>query len=449
MLAPPVRLAGLLGIVSALATFLLALCLLRGGGAGGRFLSGDVLGVHFAILTSFVALTTAWLSRDRTGRARTETEADLRRGRCSEAARQCLVGGTLMSLLAREPALSWIGAEIACGAACGLVALGRTDGARQAARKLALGWALGLALALFGTVLLTLVVSPSAGSGGWEALRSAAPRAERGTLTIGACFLVVGYGIVASLVPGCAWLAEIAAEEQPLAAALVLCVLPNVGLVAILRLRAVMEATPTAISLGPVLIGLGLASLLLSAAPLGGRRDGARLLIAPTIGAVIGGRGVAAFAFGLGGAGATLAGLMQMTLLTLSGVAVMQCLSLCGARARSGLLQTDKRVGLSLLAGLLGLTGLPPLGVFGSVFLIAVATAGRAWLLALPLSVGLAALAAALLMDARAIVRDEPSPLVRTRVPLSVLAPIWLELAITLVLSLATPLAVFGWMGAL
>ncbi|MBO0712007.1 MAG: hypothetical protein J2P47_12090 [Acetobacteraceae bacterium] len=446
--APPVRLAGSLGISSALATFLLTLCLVRGSG-GGPLLSGDALGVHFAILTSFVALTTAWLRPERVPRAHDVAPADLRRGRFSEAARHCLVGGTLLSLLAREPALSWTGAEIACGAACGLFALGPTDGGRQAARRLALGHALGLALALFGTVLLTLAVAPGPGSGGWEALRSAAPHAERGTLTIGACFLVVGYGIVATLVPPCAWLADSAADEQPLAAALVLCVLPNVGLVAILRLRAVMAANATAISLGPPLIALGLASLLLSAGGLWGRREGAGLLIAPTTAAVIGGRGVAALAFGLGGAGAALAGLMQMTLLTLSGVAVLQCLSLCAPRAGSGLLQTDERVGLSLLAGVFGLTGLPPLGVFASVFLIAVATAREAWLLALPLAVGLAALGGALLMDAGAIVRDEPSPPVRTRVPLSVLAPIWLELAITLVLSLAMPHAVADWLRAL
>lgn len=447
--APGGRLTGLVGRIGALATFLLAVCLARGGEAGGPLPSGEALGVHFAILTSFVALTTSWLGPDRMLRAEPGTLGALGRGRFSEAARNGLLGGTLLSVLAREPTLGWIGALIACGAACGLVALGRTEGSRQAARRLALGYGLGLAFALCGTVLLGLAVSSGVGSSGWEALRSAGPRAEPGTLTIAACFLLVGYGVVATLVPASAWLADRAAAEQPLAAALVLCVLPNLGLVAILRLRAVIAASPAAMEFGPALIALGLGSLLLSAASVWARREGEAVAVAPTIGAIIGGRGVAALAFGLGGAAATRAGLLQLTLLTLAGVAVLQCLSLSVPRSGGGLLETDRRVGLSLLAAVFGLSGLPPFGVFTSAFLIVLAASRETWLLALPLALGLAVLARALLMDAETLVHGEPSPPIRTRVPLGLLAPIWLALALTLFLGLAMPAAVSGWMGAL
>jgi hydrogenase-4 component F len=87
------------------------------------------------------------------------------------------------------------------------------------------------------------------------------------------------------------------------------------------------------------------------------------------------------------------------------------------------------------LAGVAALAGLPPFGLFASSFLVLMATAAVAPWLALPLGLGMIALAWALLGKAE-----------KTRAAgLVALAPAWVLLAVTVWLGIAMPEPVAGW----
>src|SRR5260370_29112942 len=185
-----------------------------------------------------------------------------------------------------------------------------------------------------------------------------------------------------------AWMPDAHAEgPTPVSAVLAGSIL-NVALLVILRLRGLVAANYEAIAPGPPIMALGLISVLLAAFSLWRRRDVKRLFAFSSIEQ----SGVAAFAFGLGGAGAMFAGLLHMTLHTLTKAAIFQCVGracqLKGSQKFAeigGLVTRHRLLGLTLAAGIVAVAGMPPFGLFTSEFLIVVETVRRLPLAAVPL----------------------------------------------------------------
>jgi hydrogenase-4 component F len=127
--------------------------------------------------------------------------------------------------------------------------------------------------------------------------------------------------------------------------------------------------------------------------------------------------GIIVFAFGMGGPIANFAGLLHMTMhsLTKSGIfyAVGLISQIKGTQRIAdirGLSASNPALGWGLLAGVAAIAGLPPFGIFTSEFLIVTSTFAREPLLAIVLVFGLIVAFGALLLRVTEIVFGEPSP---------------------------------------
>ncbi len=371
---------------------------------------GAALPALLALLTAFVAMTTSWLGWRDVHAALAARRLNRRSTRHHHVAFQTLLGATLLAVLSDSPAVTWLGTTIAVAAAAGMIAAVRTTEAQRAASQLLLLCGIGLILALFGTLLQYQAVGPDARSGQW------------GVSQLAVICLVLGYGGIAGLVPLHSWLPDAVTEGTSQGATLIGTLLANVPLLVFLRLRSAMADGPDT-PIVPYVV-LGLATLLLAACCLATRPDmWRRLTFAGT--ALI---GVVVFAFGLGSSAATFGGLLLMTMVTLVRASAFQCLEAAPTRAAIW----------TRTASDLGLAGLLLL----ALFLIVGATADyQPWLL-LPLGAGVLLTAGSLLVGrpASGVARDAIRP-----ANLLELAPVWLQLALVVLLAVAIPGPVVGW----
>jgi hydrogenase-4 component F len=125
--------------------------------------------------------------------------------------------------------------------------------------------------------------------------------------------------------------------------------------------------------------------------------------------------GIVVFAFGLGGPLANFAGLLHMVMhsLTKSAIffAVGHVAQIKGTQRLSairGLTETHPALGWGLLAGVVAITGLPPMGIFMSEFLIVSSTFATHPLLAIPLVFGLLVAFGALLLRLTGVAFGQP-----------------------------------------
>jgi hydrogenase-4 component F len=125
--------------------------------------------------------------------------------------------------------------------------------------------------------------------------------------------------------------------------------------------------------------------------------------------------GIIAFAFGLGGVLANFAGLLHMTMHSLTKSAIFFCVGhvaqVKGTQRIAdirGLTETHPVLGWTLILGVVAIAGLPPSGVFMSEFLIVTSTFARAPLLAVVLAIGLVVAFGALIWRAQGVAFGEP-----------------------------------------
>src|SRR5690349_22019373 len=160
-----------------------------------------------------------------------------------------------------------------------------------------------------------------------------------------------------------------------------------------------MSANPAALAPGPLMVSLGLLSVVFASFMLYRRQDIKRLFAYSSIEHM----GIITFAFGMGGPLANFAGLLHMTMhsLTKSAIffAVGHVAQVKGTQRIAdigGLTETNPVLGWGLVLGVVAIAGLPPLGIFMSEFLVVTSTFARApWLavlLVLAILIGLAAL---------------------------------------------------------
>jgi hydrogenase-4 component F len=235
----------------------------------------------------------------------------------------------------------------------------------------------------------------------WTNLLRLAPQFDPSLLNIAFIFLLLGYGTKVGLAPLHAWLPDAHAEGPTPISAVLSGLLLNVALYALLRFKLLLAANAGAIAPGPLMIALGLLSVVFAAFMLYRRRDIKRLFAYSSIEHM----GIIVFAFGMAGPVGNFAGLLHMTMhsLTKSAIffAVGHVAQVKGTQRMSeigGLTQSHPVLGWTLVAGTAAIIGLPPFGVFTSEFLVISSSFVRMPALALLLVFGLLVAFGALLL---------------------------------------------------
>jgi hydrogenase-4 component F len=328
---------------------------------------------------------------------------------------QVLMFAMNLALVTNNIGVMWVGIELATLTTVLMVGIYRTHEALEAAWKYFILGSVGIALALFGTILIYMAAAPTIGGGPnamvWTDLVAHAASFDPALLNLAFVFLLLGYGTKVGLVPLHAWLPDAHAEGPTPISAVLSGLLLNVALYALLRFKMLLAANPDALAPGPLMISMGLVSLLFAAFMLYRRRDIKRMFAYSSIEHM----GIVTFAFGMGGPLANFAGLLHMTLhsLTKSAIffAVGDIAQVKGTQKIAdidGLTTTNPVLGWGLVFGVVAIAGLPPLGIFTSEFLVVSSTFAREPLLALPLVVGLLVAIGALFLRLNSIAFGEP-----------------------------------------
>ncbi|MEQ1930506.1 MAG: hydrogenase 4 subunit F [Parvularculaceae bacterium] len=416
-LLPGNRVAAFVNIVASLATFGAALAILLGDRPEpGRYLFIDDLNIVFIVLNTFVGLTTSVFSAGYITHELETGRLSPLRLRFYHGMYQLMMFGMNLALISSSIGLMWVAVELATLSTVVMVGLYLTPEALEAAWKYFILGSVGIAFALFGTILVYLAAQPVVGEG-YDAmvitkLMERAAEFDPALLNVAFVFLMLGYGTKVGLAPMHAWLPDAHAEGPTPISAVLSGLLLNVALYAVLRFKMLMAANPAAISPGPLMVSLGLLSLIFAAFMLYRRRDIKRLFAYSSIEHM----GIIVFAFGMGGPIANFAGLLHMAMhsLTKSGIFYMVGLisQIKGSQRIAdirGLTQSHPLLGWGLLIGVAAIAGLPPFGIFMSEFLITTSTFARAPLLALLFVFGLIVAFGALMLRVIEMSFGEPS----------------------------------------
>jgi hydrogenase-4 component F len=321
-----------------------------------------------------------------------------------------------LGLTANNIGLMWVAIELATLTTVLMVGIYRTEAAIEAAWKYFILGSVGIALALFGTILVYMAARPVLGEGHdamvWTTLIEQAGGLSPELLNVAFVFLMLGYGTKVGLAPLHAWLPDAHAEGPTPISAVLSGLLLNVALYALLRFKMLMTANPAAVAPGPLMVALGLLSLIFAGFMLYRRRDIKRLFAYSSIEHM----GLITFAFGMGGPLANFAGLLHMTMHSLTKSAIFFAVGHV-AQAKGtqrigeirGLTESHPVLGWGLVLGVLAIAGLPPLGIFMSEFLIVTSTFARAPLLAILLVVGLLVAFGALMLRLNEVAFGEPT----------------------------------------
>src|SRR6476620_1855534 len=318
VLLPGYWLSARLNVLTALATLLAALSLLVHRPPPGVYLFVDDLNIVFVVLSTFVGFTTSVFSASYIGHELEIGRLTPRYLRFYHAMYQTLMFAMNLGLLANNIGLMWVAIELATLTTVLMVGIYRTHEAIEAAWKYFILGSVGIALALFGTILVYMAARPVIGEGLdamiWTTLVQHAARFDPALLNVAFVFLLLGYGTKVGLAPLHAWLPDAHAEGPTPISAVLSGLLLNVALYALLRFKMLLAGQPAALNPGPIMIVMGLVSLIFAALMLYQRRDIKRFFAYSSIEHM----GLMVFAFGMGGPLANFAGLLHMAMHSLT-----------------------------------------------------------------------------------------------------------------------------------
>jgi hydrogenase-4 component F len=410
----------------------------------------DELNIVFIALNAFVGFTTSVFSAGYIGH-------ELETGRLTpaylrfyHALYQVMMFGMNLALIANNIGLMWVAIELATLTTVVMVGIYRTHEAIEAAWKYFILGSVGIALALFGTILVYMAAQPIVGEGMngmvWSVLMRHAQAFDAAFLNVAFVFLLLGYGTKVGLAPLHAWLPDAHAEGPTPISAVLSGLLLNVALYAVLRFKLLLAANPEAIAPGPLMALMGLVSLIFAAFMLYRRRDIKRLFAYSSIEHM----GIIAFAFGMGGALANFAGLLHMTMHSLTKSAIFYSVGhvaqVKGTQKIAdirGLTESHPLLGWTLILGVVAIVGLPPSGVFMSEFLVISSTFAREPILALLFVFGLLVAFGALIWRMQGITFGEP---VGPREPVKAsYLPVFAHLALVFTAGIYLPPPLVAW----
>ncbi|WP_114913098.1 hydrogenase 4 subunit F [Acidibrevibacterium fodinaquatile] len=439
-----------LNILASFVVLLFAMLLFGSRPPVDDLLLADDLNVVFIALNAFVGFTTSTFSASYIGH-------ELETGRLTpgylrfyHVMFQLMMFGMDLALTANNIGLMWVAIELATLSTIMMVGIYRTHEALEAAWKYFILGSVGIALALFGTILVYLAAVSTIGEGvgamAWTNLLRHAATLDPSLLNIAFVFLLLGYGTKVGLAPMHAWLPDAHAEGPTPVSAVLSGLLLNVALYAVLRFKMIVAANPGTIAVGPLMITLGLGSLIFAAFMLYRRRDIKRMFAYSSIEHM----GIIVFAFGMGGPLGNFAGLLQMTMHSLTKSAIFfsvgHVAQVKGTQKIAdirGLTTSHPLLGWTLIAGVVAIAGLPPFGVFMSEFLVVTSAFAQEPALAALAAFGLLVAFGALLLRMSSIAFGQPTGSM-TPVRASYV-PIFAHLSLVLIAGLYMPGAMVAW----
>ena len=452
-LIPSYRLGAFLNVLASALTFLAGASLLFEPQFRSDILILDDFNVYLVTLTTFVAFTTSIFSASYIGHEIETGRLTPQFLRFYHALYQAMIGAMNVALVANNVGLLWVGLEVATLTTVMMVGIYRTPEAVEAAWKYFILGSVGIALAFFGTILVYLCAQEVLGEGlpamAWDTMVYSASAFDPKLLSLAFIFLLVGYGTKVGLAPFHAWLPDAHAEGPTPISAVLSGLLLNVALYALLRFKMILAANAGTINVGLVLIVLGLVSLIFAGFMLYRRRDIKRLFAYSSIEHM----GIITFAFGMGGPLANFAGLLHMTMhsLTKSAIffAVGHIAQVKGTQRIAdirGLSTSHPTLAVGLALGVIAIAGLPPFGVFTSEFMLVSSSFARQPLLAVVLVFGLIIAFGALVLRLQDVLFGEASgPPGKVKASY---APLFLHLALVLIAGLWLPEPVVRWFRA-
>lgn len=342
--------------------------------AGGGWLRADALSMVFLVATAFLYATTAIFAGGYLHLA--QGPAGRLYSRRFYAGLNLFCWSLVAAPLVNGLALLWVMIEITTVVSALLVAIEDTEGATEAAWKYVLLASLGLGIALLATIIMyyagTTVFGSSYGLSFGKVLSGAA-HFSPGAVRVAFVLAVLGFGTKMGLVPVHTWLPDTHSEAPTPVSALLSGSLLATSFYAILRFYQIAVRT-----LGPTfprdtLLVFGVASLLLAALYMLSQRDLKRLLAYSSVEHM----GIMAIGMSFGAPIAIVGVLLHVIAhATAKGTAFYGAGSVIRKFATKDLAAIRGGIGILpwsgplLLASVLGLSAMPPSGIFRSEFLI-------------------------------------------------------------------------------
>lgn len=414
----------------------------------------DSFNVFLVTLTAFVAFTTALFSRPYMRIEKEHGRLNDARLRLYHSSYQVFIGMMVLALTTNNMGILWVSMEGATLATVLLVSLYRTPASLEAAWKYFILCGVGIAQALFGTILLYFAAEKLLGSGGtallWTHLNAVKTQLEPTVLQLAFVFLLVGYGTKVGLVPLHNWLPDAHAEGPTPVSAVLSGLLLNIALYAVMRCKVLVDGAlgsgAGGSMAGNLMMGFGLISVVVAAFLIKRQTDIKRMFAYSSIEHM----GLITFAFGMGGAVANFAGLLHMTMHSLTKSAIFFAVGHATQKAGTqimdnirGLIKTNPTIGWGLMLGTVAILGVPPFGVFASEFLI-ITTAMHEHPWATPFLLTALGVAFAAIFG-----KVQPMVFGETKLPrlphMPALAPVFIHYGLVLMLGLYIPPYLAGW----
>jgi hydrogenase-4 component F len=410
----------------------------------------DPLNVFLVTLTAFVGLTTAIFSRPYMRIEQDHGKMTPPRMRLYHSMYQLFSFTMLLGFTTNNLGIIWVAMEAATLTTVLLVSVYRTTASLEAAWKYFILCGVGIAQALFGTILMYMaaekVLGPEHATLLWTGLNDIKGQLDPTIVTLAFVFLLIGYGTKIGLVPLHSWLPDAHAEGPTPVSAVLSGLLLNVAMYAVLRTKVLTDGALDSNMAGQLMMGFGLLSVVVAAFFLSRQKDVKRMFSYSSIEHM----GLITFAFGMGGPLANFAGLLHMTVHSLVKSAIFFTVGHATQKAGTqimseirGLIKVNPTVGWGLMLGVIAILGMPPFGVFASEFLI-LTTAMREQPWAAPfLFLALGVAFASMLARVLPMVFGDSSLKPLAHPP--ALIPVFLHLALALVLGLYIPPYLNGW----
>lgn len=284
------------------------------------------------------------------------------------------LGTMSMVTLAEHPIVLWIAVEATTLVSAPLIFVHHSRDALEATWKYVLICSVGIALALLGCFFITLAMD----LGNIEAplsfhsLNEVATQLDPVWLKAGFIFVVIGFGTKMGLAPMHTWLPDAHSQAPSPASAMLSGALLNCAFLGIFKVHVLMTVAGLGEFASNVLIGFGLTSMLVGAIFIIGQPDYKRLLAYSSIKNM----GVIAFGVGIGGFamyGAFLHVIHHSLLkssLFLSAGNILLAFGTKRVQRIGGVINHLPKTFVSFFSGFIGISGLPPFGLFISEIII-------------------------------------------------------------------------------
>ena len=284
------------------------------------------------------------------------------------------LGTMSMAALADHPLVLWIAIEATTLVSAPLIFINRSKKALEATWKYVLICSVGIALALLGFFFITLSLD-HAGIDvplTFSSLNLAARQLDPVWLKTGCIFVLIGFGTKMGLAPMHTWLPDAHSEAPSPASALLSGALLNCAFLGIYKVHTLMVLAGLGEFSGSLLIAFGLFSIVVAGVFIMRQSDYKRMLAYSSVENM----GVIAFGVGIGGLalyGAMLHlihhSLLKSSLFLSAGNLVLgfgtKVVAKCGNMVR-----LMPKTFVAFFGGFIGISGLPPFGIFISELMI-------------------------------------------------------------------------------